>query len=83
MNTRQLLKEIKAVDEQKAIVLIQSFNLFIKSVIDCIESYYAKDKTYYKMLSCFHLQSNGFLTWKDLLDVVDFISTPDLNIGNL
>ena len=83
MNTRQVLKEIKAIGEQKATVSIQSYKLFIKSVIDYIESYYAKDKTYYKTLSCFYLQSNGFLTWKDLLDVVDLISIPDLNIDNL
>ncbi|CAF1553526.1 unnamed protein product [Didymodactylos carnosus] len=83
MNARQVLKQIEAIDEQKVIVLIQSFNLVIKTVIDYTESYYAKDKAYYETLSCFYLQSNGFLTWKDLFVVVDLISIPDLNIDKL
>jgi hypothetical protein len=83
MNTRNVLKQIKAIDEQKADALQESFNLFIKTVIEYIESYYVEDKLFFETVSYFNLQPGEFLTWNNVLDVVELVSIPDLNIDQL
>ncbi|CAF3251972.1 unnamed protein product [Rotaria sp. Silwood2] len=83
-NTRAILKQLEEIDGNKAEALKQSFESFIKIVIEYIESYYDDEtKQFYEKLSFFNCQSIEFLAWERVIDVVDLIQINDLDKDEL
>jgi hypothetical protein len=81
--TRVLLKQIKAIDENKSEELERSFGLFINSVIEYIQSYYDHQSTFFETISHFNLQSNEFLSWQNVIAVADLLPISDLDTDKL
>jgi hypothetical protein len=69
--TYSILNQLKDVDKNKAEELQQSFELFIKSVIEYINSYFDHERKFYEKLSVFDCQSVNFLkaVKAELLDI--------------
>ncbi|CAF1060537.1 unnamed protein product [Rotaria sordida] len=83
-STHEILKQLQEIDANKAEELKQSFESFIKTVIEYIKSYYDDDtRQFYEKLSFFSYQSLEFLAWERLMDVADLIKVNDLNKDEL
>ncbi len=82
-DTRLVLDQLKESDKIKSEELMKAFDLFINTVIDYIKSYFDHDSRFYEKLSYFNVQSFGFLTWTNVLDVADLIQIDDLDMDQL
>ncbi|CAM2723326.1 unnamed protein product [Rotaria socialis] len=82
-NTRLILNKLKEIDEKKCDILIKTFDSFINQVIEYVKSYYDDNSEFYEKLSYFSVQSFKFLTWKNVVDVLDMIHIRDLDEDKL
>ncbi|CAF2265024.1 unnamed protein product [Rotaria magnacalcarata] len=67
--------ELKHVDQNKVEELQQSFELFIKAVIEYIDSYFEPEKKFYETLSVLDRQSIYFFKWEYFMNLVDESTT--------
>ncbi|CAM4985301.1 unnamed protein product, partial [Rotaria socialis] len=82
--THEILRQLQEIDANKAEEFKESFELFIKTVIEYIKSYYDDStRQFYEKLSFFSYQSLEFLAWERLIDVVNLIKVNDLNKDEL
>lgn len=81
--THLILNQLAASNPEKAKELQESFESFIQSVIDYINSYFDRDRDLFKRLSAFDFHTAGFLTWQSLFETVNFIKMECINLDEL
>ncbi|CAF4315940.1 unnamed protein product, partial [Adineta steineri] len=74
-----ILNQLITVDASKAKQLQDSFQSFIESIIKYINSYFDRDRGLYKKLSVFDCESDNFLKWDCLKDIVNLFKINDLD----
>ncbi|CAF5035877.1 unnamed protein product, partial [Rotaria sp. Silwood1] len=81
--THSILNQLMVFNEDKAKQLQDSFQSFIECVIKYIDSYFDRDRDLFQKLSAFDYESNGFLKWNHLLDVINMIKIDGLDRDEL
>ncbi|CAF1285731.1 unnamed protein product, partial [Rotaria sp. Silwood1] len=78
-----IFNRLKEVDKNRVEELQESFELFIKTVVEYINSYFNPEKEFYEILSVLDSQSIHFLEWDYFMNLVNLIKIDGINIDEL